>query len=88
MIIKEYTILAQEGMHARPATALVKLARGFVSKVLVRKGEKEVKLSSLLNVLSMGVQGGDTITVMIDGEDEGKAAEAIDAFFHEGLKDW
>lgn len=81
MIIKEYTILAAEGMHARPATALVKLGREFGCKILLRKGEKEVRLSSLLNVLSMGVQGGDVLTVVIEGEDEEKAAEALDGFF-------
>ncbi len=88
MIIKGYTILAPEGMHARPATALVKLARGFAARIVVRKDEKEVRLSSLLNILSMGVQGGDVLTVIIEGEDEAKASEAMDVFFKDGLKDW
>lgn len=86
--MRDYTILAPEGMHARPATALVKLARQFTAVVLLKKGMKEVRLNSLLNILSMGVKGGEVVSVSIDGVDEGVAAEAFDLFFKEGLKDW
>jgi len=88
MITRDYTILAQEGMHARPATALVKLARQFSSVVLLKKGTKEARLNSLLNILSMGVKGGEIVTLVLEGQDEGAAAEAFDEFFKEGLKDW
>ena len=88
MITRDYTILAPAGMHARPATALVKLARQFQASILLKKGIKEVKMNSLLNILSMGVKGGEAVTVLLDGADEGAAAEALDVFFKEGLKDW
>jgi phosphocarrier protein HPr len=83
MIRKDYIILAPEGIHARPAAALVKLARGFKAAVYLIKGDKTVRLNSLLNLLSMGTKGGDTITVRIEGEDEVVAAEALDQFFSE-----
>ena len=83
MIRKDYIILAPEGIHARPAAALVKLARGFKAAVYLIKGEKTVQLNSLLNLLSMGAKGGDTITVSIEGEEEEMAAEALDRFFTE-----
>jgi phosphotransferase system HPr (HPr) family protein len=88
MITRDFTILAPEGMHARPATALVKLARQFQSDILLKKGIKEVKMNSLLNILSMGVKGGEVVTVLVEGVDEGVAAEALDTFFKQGLKDW
>ena len=83
MIRKDYIILAPEGIHARPAAALVKLARGFKAAVYLIKGEKTVQLNSLLNLLQMGAKGGDTITVRIEGEDEEMAAEALDRYFSE-----
>jgi phosphocarrier protein HPr len=83
MIRTDYIILAPEGIHARPAAALVKLARGFKAAVYLIKGEKTVQLNSLLNLLSMGAKGGDTITVSIEGEDEEMAAAALDRFFAE-----
>jgi phosphocarrier protein HPr len=83
MIRKDYIILAPEGIHARPAAALVKLARGFKAAVYLIKGEKTVQLNSLLNLLQMGAKGGDTITVSIEGEDEEIAAAVLDRFFVE-----
>ena len=88
MITRDYTILAAEGMHARPATALVKLARQFSAVALLKNGAKEARLNSLLNILSMGVKGGEVVTVVLEGADEELAAEAFDSFFKEGLKDW
>ena len=83
MIEKLYVIRAAEGIHARPATALVKLAKMFRSVIYIRKGETQVRLNSLLNILSLGLKGGDTLTLLIEGEDETNAAEALDRFFNE-----
>lgn len=88
MITKEYLILAPEGMHARPATAMVKLARQFQTAILLKKGEKTAKLNSLLNILSLGIKGGETIVLEFEGAGEAAAAGAFDAFFADHLKDW
>ena len=88
MISKTYTILAPEGMHARPATAMVKLAKQFQSVIFLKYGEKSAKLNSLLAVLALGIKGGTTIVVDIDGADEGATATAFDSFFAANLKDW
>lgn len=87
MIHKHYTILAAHGLHARPATVLIKLVKNYRSAVSLKKDDKEVRLNSLLNILSLALKGGDAITVVIDGEDEVSAAVAIDQFFTEQLKD-
>jgi len=86
MITKDYIITAAEGMHARPATNLVKLTKNYSSLISLKKGDRTVKLSSLLNILSLGIKGGETISIIIDGEDETSAIIAIDAFFEEELK--
>jgi phosphocarrier protein HPr len=83
MITKDYIIRAPEGIHARPAAALVKLTRQFKAVIYLQKGEKRAPLNSLLNLLSVGAKGGDTITLFIEGEDESGAAEAVDRFFNE-----
>ena len=88
MIKKAYTILAPEGMHARPATAMVKLARPFKSVIFLKTGEKGSRLNSLIGILSLGIKGGETIELEIEGVDEGEAAAAFDVFFANHLKDW
>ena len=87
MITKEYIILAPQGLHARPATTLIRLAKGFKSTTSLQKAGKTVKLNSMLNILSLAIKGGETITVIIDGEDEAIASAAINQFFTEQLKD-
>jgi phosphocarrier protein HPr len=86
MISKDYIITASDGIHARPATALIRLAKKFGSEIHLRKGNNSVKLKSMLNILAIGAKGGDIVTVVIEGEDEAIAAEAIDNFFTEELK--
>lgn len=88
MISKTYTILAPEGMHARPATAMVKLAKQFQSVTFLKFGEKSARLNSLLAVLALGIKGGSSIVVDIEGADEDAASTAFDTFFAANLKDW
>ncbi len=86
MIAKDYIILAPEGIHARPATTLIRLTKKFKSVISLKKDDKLTRLNSMLNILSMSAKGGETITVIIEGEDEIEAAVAIDDFFIEQLK--
>ncbi len=87
MITNDYIILAQQGMHARPATILIRLVKNFKSAVSLKRGDKTVRLNSMLNILSLIIKGGETVTVIVEGEDEVEALRAIDLFFTEQLKD-
>ena len=87
MIANDYVILAPQGIHARPATTLIRLTKNFKSVVSLKRGDKMVRLNSMLNILSMTIKGGETISVIVEGEDETDAADAIGVFFTEQLKD-
>ncbi len=87
MITKDHIILAPQGLHARPATTLIRLAKSFKSIISLKKGDKTIKLNSMLNILSLTINGGEIITIIIDGEDENEAETAISQFFTEQLKD-
>jgi len=86
MIEKDYLITAAEGLHARPATNLIRLVKKYKSAASLKRGNKTVRLNSMLNILSMALKGGDTITIIVEGEDEAAAAADIDTFFKEELK--
>ena len=81
MITKDYTIPFPEGLHARPATALIRLTKQFKSVFHLKKGSTVIRLNSMLNILSLGAKNGETISVIVEGEDESGAATAIDEFF-------
>jgi phosphocarrier protein HPr len=87
MITNDYVILAPQGIHARPATTLIRLTKNFKSAVSLKRGYKTVRLNSMLNILSMTIKGGETISVIVEGDDEAEAAQAIGLFFTEQLKD-
>lgn len=86
MISKDYLITAADGIHARPATVLIRLTRKYKSDVSLKKDQKVVRLNSMLNILGLGTKGGDVITVIVDGEDEDAASQAIEDFFKEELR--
>jgi phosphocarrier protein len=86
MISTDYIILAPEGIHARPATNLIRLTKKFKSIVSLKKGDQLIRLNSMLNILAVNARGGETVTVIVEGEDEASAAAAIDTFFAEELK--
>jgi phosphocarrier protein len=86
MITKDYIILSSEGIHARPATTLIRLTKKFSSVVHLKKGDTLIRLNSMLNILTLGAKNGETISVIIEGEDEAAAAIAIDEFFTEQLR--
>jgi phosphocarrier protein HPr len=87
MITKEYIIMAPQGLHARPATALVRLAKNYKSVINLQKAGKTIGINSMLNILSMTIKGGESITINIDGADESEAATALDLFFTEHLRE-
>ena len=80
-----YTIKDAVGIHARPAGLLVKLAKGFSSKVMLEKGGKSVDVTKLMMLMGMGVKCGDTVNITVEGEDEEAAAEAVEKFLNENL---
>ena len=77
MIIIEVTVKNPTGLHARPATLLVKRASTYKSDVSIEFNGKKANVKSLIGVLSLGVVKGSIIKVVTSGEDEEKAAEEL-----------
>lgn len=77
MIRKEMVINNESGLHARPATLFVRLASQYKSSILVEKDNNVYNAKSIISVLSGGIGKGSQITLVIDGEDEERAAKAI-----------
>ena len=77
MVSKEVIVNNGTGLHARPATLLVKKASSFKSDVSIEFNGKIANVKSLIGVLSLGVTKGANITVTASGDDETLAAEEI-----------
>ena len=77
MVSREVVVNNGTGLHARPATLLVKKASSFKSDVSIEFNGKKANVKSLIGVLSLGVTKGANITVTASGDDETLAAEEI-----------
>lgn len=80
-----YTIQDALGIHARPAGQLVKVIKGFSSKVTLEKAGKSVDATRLMSLMGLGVKQGDEVRVTVTGEDEAQACEALQKFFSDNL---
>jgi PTS hybrid protein len=62
-----------EGLHARPAAALVRLAARFQARVTVNGADA----SSLLRVIALGLRHGEHVTVRAEGAQADEALAAV-----------
>ncbi|MDD9369858.1 MAG: phosphoenolpyruvate--protein phosphotransferase [Acidimicrobiales bacterium] len=74
-----------QGLHARPATELVDVAKGFASDIRVRHGDRIANGKSLGSLLTLGAGSGATVTLLAKGDDEDAALEALRAAVEGGL---
>lgn len=83
---KDFHIIAETGIHARPATLLVQAASKFTSDVTLSYQGKDVNLKSIMGVMSLGVGQGADVTIKTEGADEEAAMTTIaEAMATEGL---
>ncbi len=81
----KFRLINKAGLHARPAAFLVQEAKKFSSQIIIRKGDKSANAKNVLQVLSLGADVGDEIEVIITGNDENEAAQAIQKLLTETL---
>lgn len=81
------TIKNETGLHTRPGNEFIKYVKGLADvTVEIQKGDKRIKATSLLQVMSLGVKKNDEITVSVTGANEDAVLKDVIAFL-ETLKD-
>lgn len=87
MVEEQYIIENKLGIHARPASEIVKIASKFQSNILLAGNNKEANAKSILAVMSMGIKTRQEIRICADGTDEVEAMKALSELiadnFHE-----
>ncbi|WP_018753147.1 MULTISPECIES: HPr family phosphocarrier protein [Paenibacillus] len=84
---RTFRITDEDGIHARPATALVNTANKFKgAESFAEANGKKVTLKSILGVLSLGLEQGDSFKLIVEGEEAADALQALtDVMVNEGL---
>jgi phosphocarrier protein HPr len=77
VIEREATIVNQEGLHARPAARIVRLANGFAAEIQLAKDGLEVNGKSIMGVMMLAAECGSSIIIRADGPDAEQAVQAL-----------
>jgi len=83
MINKKIQIVNKLGLHARAAMKLVNLASRYQSKILISYNNREVDAKSVMNVMVLAAGCGTTIELIVSGDDEKEAMDAIEKLIND-----
>ena len=79
------TILAEEGLHARPAKQFAQTAKDAgITVTVATEGGKPVNAASILALLSLGAGKGDTVTRTAEGTDAEAVLDRLQRVLTEG----
>jgi phosphocarrier protein HPr len=77
MVSQTVTVKNEAGLHARPASVLVKTASRFKSEFYIRMYGYEINGKSILGVMTLAAESGAEMELILEGPDEEEALDAI-----------
>lgn len=83
MIERELVVENRAGIHARPATQIVKVASAYRSDIFFIKDTMKVNAKSVMGIITLGATYRTRITCVCDGEDENELMDAMQKLFKE-----
>jgi phosphocarrier protein len=77
------------GLHARTSTLLAQVANQFRSEVFLQRegSSEEVDAKSILGVMTLGAERGNTLLVRVRGDDAEAALRAITQLFEKNFNE-
>ena len=80
MIKKRVKINLNTGLEARPVAQLVQLANEYKCEIHMEVDEKRVNAKSIMGMMALGLDAGEELTILANGEDEEKAMRSMEGF--------
>ncbi|MGQ0646613.1 MAG: HPr family phosphocarrier protein [Gemmatimonadaceae bacterium] len=77
MIERSVQVVNKNGIHARPAAEIVKLAARYKSQITMSREELEVNGKSIMGVMMLAAECGATLVLRADGPDADDAVTAL-----------
>lgn len=86
MITQEIILKNDEGLHARPATEIVKNASKYNCDIKLDVNGRKYNAKSVLNIMSAGIKNNTQIKIICDGVDEKEAlTDLLETFKNNSL---
>mgnify|MGYP005897222403 CR=1 FL=1 len=80
MVKKSIKIELSSGLEARPAAMLVQVASQYDSKIYLEADSKRVNAKSIMGMMTLGLNAGESVVVSAEGTDEQAAIENIEKY--------
>jgi len=87
MTAEKVIVKNRAGIHARPASVLVKAAQQFESSIFLEKDSMKVNAKSIMNIFALAATFNSEIIVSAEGKDEKEAVCAICTLFENRFED-
>ena len=76
-IRRTFKIVNRLGLHARPASQVVKVASNYRAKLFLEKGGQRARATSILELLLLCGQSGTELTLVATGADAEHVVNAV-----------
>ena len=80
-VVREVTVLNENGLHVRPSSQIVELANSFRCRLLLWSESGEADARSALSLLTQGWGKGTRILIKGNGDDAEQAVSAVADLF-------
>ncbi len=85
MISGEVRVRNSSGLHARPASMLVRMASGFPCDVTLKYQDSRINAKDIMQVMTAGIKYGADLVVVCEGREETEALRAMISVIENGL---
>ena len=77
---KTVEVKLKQGLEARPAAMLVQVASQYESRIQVECGDKHVNAKSIMGMMTLGLNVGESVVISAEGSDEEDAIAGIEKY--------
>ena len=81
----EVVVINPQGLHARPAAALVQIMLEYQCEIFLNFNGSRVNGKSIMGLLTLAAAQGSRLTVECDGDDAEAALAAVSQMFESGF---
>lgn len=77
MLQRDVEVVNANGIHARPAAEIVKLAAKYRANITLGRDGMEVNGKSIMGVMMLAAECGARVTIKAEGDDADQAVSAL-----------
>jgi phosphocarrier protein len=85
MVERSVQVTNKNGIHARPAAEIVKIAAKYKSQITLGRDDLEVNGKSIMGVMMLAAECGSVVLLRADGPDADEAVVAIEGLITNGF---